>query len=492
MKKSLKILSLAVMFPVLFSVATTKESTNLQVSAYSATTLTKTIDLNDCSSDEVRNYYSNLNTLSEADRKGDNLLKALKPILSNNQKYYSYDSGNGIWQMYEIIDRDWAKSPATAITQGTYNPTTKIITDYSYGSTSNKKDNPYLHALYVDRTIDNPKTAWDAHGKRNEVANIEREHIWPKSHGFDADEVAGARGDPMHLWAADGSTNGIHSNYFYGKVDQTKTFEDSKTKYAWSGHNLLGYSKTITGSTEKVFEPQDCDKGDIARACFYMVARYNNIAGNDTSIDSANPNLCLGNDVSKSEETGTSTATKVFSLGILLDLLEWNKLDPVDEFEIHRNNLLFKNYTNNRNPFIDFPEWADAIWGNPATAVAADPTKDELFKGGTYVAPKGDDTPKTDGNNVDDGKIFGMEKHTFYMVVVCVGCTFLCILLIAYLVGSKKTKKKIAKGAKSVAKDMGVNIPGVTTKKTTNSTKKSTNSTAKKSSGSSSKTTKKK
>ena len=50
-------------------------------------------------------------------------------------------------------------------------------------------------------------------------------------------------------------------------------------------------------------------------------------------------------------------------MGLLSDLLAWNKKDPVDEYEVHRNNLLYKNYTNNRNPFIDFPNWADAIWG---------------------------------------------------------------------------------------------------------------------------------
>ena len=69
----------------------------------------------------------------------------------------------------------------------------------------------------------------------------------------------------------------------------------------------------------------------------------------------------------------THTAHAV-AMGILSDLLEWNKLDPVDEYEIHRNNLIYNNYQHNRNPFIDFPQWADYIWGdkvgtpvNPAT-----------------------------------------------------------------------------------------------------------------------------
>lgn len=44
--------------------------------------------------------------------------------------------------------------------------------------------------------------------------------------------------------------------------------------------------------------------------------------------------------------------------GDLETLLEWNELDPVDEFEIHRNNLIYNNYQLNRNPFIDYPQWA--------------------------------------------------------------------------------------------------------------------------------------
>ena len=36
---------------------------------------------------------------------------------------------------------------------------------------------------------------------------------------------------------------------------------------------------------------------------------------------------------------------------------------PVDEYEIHRNDILHRNFTKNRNPFIDFPEWVDYVWG---------------------------------------------------------------------------------------------------------------------------------
>jgi endonuclease I len=42
--------------------------------------------------------------------------------------------------------------------------------------------------------------------------------------------------------------------------------------------------------------------------------------------------------------------------------LEWNEFDPVDDFERHRNEVLYS-YQGNRNPFIDYPEFANLIWG---------------------------------------------------------------------------------------------------------------------------------
>ena len=47
--------------------------------------------------------------------------------------------------------------------------------------------------------------------------------------------------------------------------------------------------------------------------------------------------------------------------GKLSTLLEWHKQDPVDSFEINRNNVIYT-YQLNRNPFIDHPEYVDLIW----------------------------------------------------------------------------------------------------------------------------------
>ena len=335
-----------------------------KLDAYSIAALPTTIDLNDCEEQDIRDYYSDLNSLDVSERQGTNLLIHLKEILSTDQQYYSYDSNTKIWQMYEITDRDWDKSPASSTVYGTYNSVENKIYNYVYGqSESDSKNNPYIHALYVNREIDNQTTAWDDHNQ--DAWGINQEHIWAKSHGFDtkgSDSSGGARGDPMHLQAGNGWANHEHSNYFFAFVDKDRDYSDAGDDYDTIHNNLKGFSLNA-GGNETVFEPQDCDKGDIARAIFYVAARYNNYAGETEGIDGNNPNLVLLNDLSENSRTGTSAFDDPYGMGLLSDLLAWNKLDPVDEYEVHRNNLLYKNYTNNRNPFIDFPNWADAIWG---------------------------------------------------------------------------------------------------------------------------------
>ena len=373
MKKNVIItssISLALLISVL-GLASRTYRNPIKSSAYNYSTLPTNIDLNDTSAADVRSYYNTLNDLSASERQGTNLLKNLKTILKNGQQYFTYDNNNGrqIWQLYEISDRDWAKSPASEISG--YNSQTNTITGYSYGtSASYSGTNPYIRALYVNREATNMMHAWalegtktTSHGTSAEW-HIDREHIWPKSQGFAEDdsitEKGGARGDPMHLWPGDSDVNSTpHNNNHYGYVDKDNIANVGKWSYATN--NFSGTSLTLGSGV--VFEPQDSDKGDIARAIFYMAARYNFLSGSDSDgINCNNPNLELVQD-NTVLSTYISSETNTGKQGILTDLLNWHHQDPVDEFEIHRNNLLYTNFTKNRNPFIDFPEWADYIWG---------------------------------------------------------------------------------------------------------------------------------
>ena len=421
-------------------------------------TLPTTINLNDSTEQEVRNYYSSLNNLSDSEKTNTNVLKNLKPILKDGQGQYSYDSGSDIWKIYEIADRDWTLSPASSVETGTYNAATNTITGYKYGQNNN---NPYVHALYVNRDVENPMKAWGNHDQT--YGGINREHIWPKSRGFDNEGGVGARGDLMHLWAADGYTNNLHRNFAYGYVDMTKSYTKAEDTISYAKGNYKGTSRTLGSGT--VFEPQDSDKGDIARAVFYMVARYNNLAGDDNNISQDNPNLTLANTTDNS--TQSSTATTAVSLGILDDLLEWHRQDPVDEYEIHRNNLLFNNYTHNRNPFIDFPEWVEIIWGTKKDTAFVNPLTDELNVGKTQPQGGGD-TP----SNPTDGEIIKGVPNMYLFIGAGV-VVFIIVIIIIILAASGKLSKKDVRTIKKVTKSV---TKGSSKKKSSSSKKKSSSS----------------
>ncbi|MBV1946364.1 endonuclease I family protein [Streptomyces sp. BV129] len=153
-----------------------------------------------------------------------------------------------------------------------------------------------------------------------------REHTWAKSHG-DFGEVTGPGTDLHHLRPADVSVNSIRGN---------KDFDNG-------GSAVSGGGGSLTDSDS--FEPRDADKGDVARMILYMAVRYD---GGDGFAD-LEPNEKVGN--------GSNPY-----IGKLSVLKQWSDEDPPSAFEEKRNQVIYDTYQHNRNPFIDHPEWVDAIW----------------------------------------------------------------------------------------------------------------------------------
>jgi uncharacterized protein len=162
-----------------------------------------------------------------------------------------------------------------------------------------------------------------------------REHVWPKSHG-DFGTSAGAGTDIHHLRATDVRINGDRGNLNFDYTDST-----------YSSCTIL-----VCERDGDSWEPDDSIKGDVARMIFYMAVRYEN--DSDDSYDRVDLEL---NDT---VNNGTQKSSLAY-FGKVSVLLEWNELDPVDDAEMNRNNLV-QEIQGNRNPFIDHPEWADLIW----------------------------------------------------------------------------------------------------------------------------------
>lgn len=85
--------------------------------------------------------------------------------------------------------------------------------------------------------------------------------------------------------------------------------------------------------------------GDVARAIFYLVWRYNDGTMPLDVVNGNPPNSTDG------------------QLGDLALLIQWHRNDPPDDYEMNRNNLIYT-WQQNRNPFIDNPDLAEFIWGN--------------------------------------------------------------------------------------------------------------------------------
>ena len=150
-----------------------------------------------------------------------------------------------------------------------------------------------------------------------------REHVWPKSLG--GDNTTGGGADLHHIRPSDAGVNSSRGNKKYGNVN------GGTEKYGTNPANgVLGgtYDNTY-------FEPLDNIKGDVARICLYVMVRWGN-------------------------EWGATDITDVFeSVDVLL---EWCEMDPVDTWEMGRNEVV-EDIQGNRNVFIDYPEYAWLIFG---------------------------------------------------------------------------------------------------------------------------------
>jgi len=177
-------------------------------------------------------------------------------------------------------------------------------------------------------------------GVSSEGQCYSREHSWPKSWFGD---IAPMNTDLFHIFPADQYVNNKRSNNPFGEV----------TTPTWTSMNggKLGSSVT-TGYSGTVFEPRDEYKGDFARAYFYMETRY-------YTEDASWPGSPMA--------AGSQLLPWAQNM-----MLQWALQDTVSQKEIERNEAIYL-LQHNRNPFIDHPEYASAIWGG-STNVLPEPS----------------------------------------------------------------------------------------------------------------------
>lgn len=201
------------------------------------------------------------------------------------------------------------------------------MTKISYGTVSNT-------IIYTDESIKKPGVLYGMFDGDELSASYNgtwnKEHVWPcslmKENGKDprpSDSTKNHATDLFNLRACCQTTNLLHGNKFYDNSDSSNTFFPNVAN---------------NGSVVHKFEGDH--RGDVARILFYMALRYDFL--------------------SIVEDINNATDTQIGKLSVLLD---WNELDPVDDFEIQRNNRIYE-FQGNRNPFIDYPELVDKLYSN--------------------------------------------------------------------------------------------------------------------------------
>ncbi|MDE5561331.1 MAG: endonuclease [Bacteroidaceae bacterium] len=247
-----------------------------------------------------------------------------------------------------------------------------------YGSGSGKT----WSGFYVtDRTADNYCVDRYSPNKRQFTsagtppAGMNIEHSFAKS-WWGGTQVQ-AYFDLFNLMPSDSEANSRKSNYAMGEV--VSVSHDN-------GSIRIGKCREVTNN---VWEPEDRWKGDFARTYMYMVTCYSDLTWRSNGLDQLENN-----------------EWPTFNDWTMDMVLRWSRQDPVDEIELARNEAVY-GIQGNRNPFVDFPNLCEYVWGDSvdydfkvdgsATVAPADEVVlfgEELTSGlGAFADVKADGTP---------------------------------------------------------------------------------------------------
>ena len=224
---------------------------------------------------------------------------------------------------------------------------------------------------------------------------LNREHIWPKSRASYGEHNGGS--DLHHLRPAVDKINSAKSDHLFGDINGLYTEGVSQVVY---NGELYAYVKKDLD----LFECKDDVKGDVARILLYVYCRWEQ------------PNLYtdMTDDLPAPESDSKSNSGKRV-IESLDTLLNWCMSDPVDTWEMERNDLT-QSIQGNRNVFIDYPELAWRMFGRTAP--------DDM----TTPSGKGGDTPpdkkRLRGDADSDGDVTIADATVIQRVLIFVPSAF--------------------------------------------------------------------
>lgn len=200
-------------------------------------------------------------------------------------------------------------------------------------SDRNPRNNNQVWCMYIEA----PMSKLDQQNTSSIVGKWNREHIFPQSRGgFEVRN--GDIADGINVWTTTGpyaTSDGVSdAHHIRAENGQENSSRGNKNYGAVNTSTVYAGMAGTQGSW----------RGDVARALFYMAVRFdalNIVNGDPMELSGSNPS---------------------FQIGDLATLLSWNTVDPRDDFEMNRNNYIYT-WQMNRNPFIDYPNLANYIFG---------------------------------------------------------------------------------------------------------------------------------
>lgn len=178
----------------------------------------------------------------------------------------------------------------------------------------------------------------------------------------------------------------------YNLMPCKKEINTTKNNYPMgivvSGDKGNGWTKVGKGDDNNMYwEPADPWKGDFARGYMYMATAYQDYTWKGTQA------------LQILQQGAYPTLQKwAYTLYI-----QWAKADKPDAIEIKRNNDVAK-IQGNRNPYVDFPNLMEYVWGD-STNIAFNP--ETTVKSSSYVNGEGggggsiDPDPNPDATKVN-------------------------------------------------------------------------------------------
>lgn len=149
--------------------------------------------------------------------------------------------------------------------------------------------------------------------------------------------------DLFELMPCESKINNTKSNYGMGVVVSGD-----------KGNGCTKVGKDAAG--QNMWEPADEWKGDFARDYFYIFTAYQNLPWKTSG------------ECAVTVRPGQYPTLKEWAYTLYL---EWARKDKVDELEIKRNDDVYS-MQGNRNPYVDFPNLMEYVWGD-STNVAFNP-----------------------------------------------------------------------------------------------------------------------